>query len=147
MRNQILKTVGVISVLIVLSAVSTLAQSGSSFMVDVPFDFTVSGKTLSAGQYTVAREGLSREGLTIRGNDVKDGASALTRAIGTGDIQNLTKVVFKRYRNEYFLYQVWISGRRGGRELFKSKEERAVERDLARHAAKPETIAIVGKKR
>ena len=147
MRNQILKTFTMISVLIVLSAVSTRAQAGNSFMVNIPFEFSVSGKTLPAGEYTVARVGVSLDGLTIRGNDVKDGASALTRSTETGDIQNQTRVVFSRYGNQYFLSQIWISGRSSGRALFRSKEERTAQRELARLAAKPKTIAIVGQNR
>jgi len=49
MRTHTLRSVMIITLLIVLSALSTHAQKGSSFVVNVPFTFTVSGKTLPAG--------------------------------------------------------------------------------------------------
>ena len=71
----------------------------------------------------------------------------MTKTIQTEDIQNQTTVVFKRYDNQYFLSQVWVSGRSTGSEIYKSKQERTVERELARRAVKPTTIAIVGQTR
>ena len=143
MRRQFLKAVVMISVLIGLSAVSTRAQAGNSFTVNVPFDFSVSGKTLPAGEYMVIRVGVSRDALTMCSKDGKGSASALTKTIETRDIQNQTKIVFRRYGKQYFLSQVWISGRSTGRELFTSK----VERELTRGAAKPGSIAVVAQKR
>ena len=143
MRRQFLKAVVMISVLIGLSAVSTRAQAGNSFTVNVPFDFSVSGKTLPAGEYMVIRVGVSRDALTMCSKDGKGSASALTKTIETRDIQNQTRIVFRRYGKQYFLSQVWISGRSTGRELFTSK----VERELTRGAAKPGTIAVVAQKR
>ena len=143
MRRQFLKAVVMISVLIGLSAVSTRAQAGNSFTVNVPFDFSVSGKTLPAGEYMVIRVGVSRDALTMCSKDGKGSASALTKTIETRDIQNQTRIVFRRYGKQYFLSQVWISGRTTGRELFTSK----VERELTRGAAKPRTIAVVAQKR
>ena len=144
MSKQTLRTMMIISGLMVVSAITAHAQAGSSFMVSVPFDFTVSGRTLAAGEYIVARNGVSSDGLTIRSKDGKGGASALTKTIQTEDIQNETTVVFKRYDDQFFLSQVWVSGRSTGREIYKSKQERTVERELARRAVKPTTIAIVG---
>ena len=143
MRRQFLKAVVMISVLIGLSAVSTRAQAGNSFTVNVPFDFSVSGKTLPAGEYMVIRVGVSRDALTMCSKDGKGSASALTKTIETRDIQNQTKIVFRRYGKQYFLSQVWISGRSTGRELFTSK----VERELTRGAAKPGSIAVMAQKR
>ena len=147
MRSQFLKAVVMISVLIGLSAVSTRAQAGNSFTVTVPFEFSVSGKTLPAGEYTVIRVGVSRDALTMCSKDGKGSASALTKTIETRDIQNQTKIVFRRYGKQYFLSQVWISGRSTGRELFTSKEQLKIERELTRGAAKPGTIAVVAQKR
>ena len=81
----------------------------------------------------------------IRARDGKGGAYLQTMSVQTEENQTQTKVVFKRYGDEYFLSQVWISGRSTGRELRKSRQERALERELAARAVKPETIAIAGK--
>jgi len=147
MRNNFLKTMMMIGALLVLSAVSAHAQAGANFTVVVPFDFTVSGKTLPAGEYIVARSTQGSEGLVIRARDGKGGVYLLTKSIQTRDNQVQTRVVFNRYNDQYFLSQVWISGRSTGRELHKSRQERALERELAARAAKPESIAVAGKAR
>ena len=147
MRNHFLKTMTMIGALIVLSAVAGHAQAGAGFTVVVPFNFTVSGKTLPAGEYIVARSQPFNEGFMIRAKDGSAGAFLQTLPVQTKENQAQTKVVFKRYGNEYFLSQIWISGRSTGRELPKSRQERALERELAARAVKPETIAVAGRAR
>ena len=142
MRTRTLKTMMMMSILMVLSALSANAQKGGSFAVTVPFDFTVSGKTLPAGQYVFARSAqASSEVIMIRSKE--RGAYVQTKQVQSQDIQEKTKVMFKRYGDQYFLFQIWISGRNIGRELFKSTQEQQSERELAQHAIKPDTIAIV----
>lgn len=145
MRNQILKTMTMVSVLIMLSAVSGRAQVGSNFRVNVPFDFIVSDKTLPAGVYIVTRSTRgSAEGLRIQSKDGKNGAYVMTMTVGAADIQEQTKAVFTRYDNLYFLSQVWISGRATGRQLYKPNRQRRLDQELAERAAKAETIAVAG---
>src|SRR5688572_28528003 len=111
MKNQALKTMTMIGVLLILSAVSVHAQAGSSFRMTVPFDFIVSDKTLPAGEYIVMRSTRgSAEGLRIQSQDSRHGAYVNTLPVGAADIQEQTKAVFRRYDNQYFLSQVWISG-------------------------------------
>ena len=142
MRTRTLKTMMMMSILMVLSALSANAQKGGSFVVTVPFAFTVSGKTLPAGQYVFARSAqASCEVIMIRSRE--RGAYVQTKQVLSQDVQEKTKVIFKRYVDQYFLFQIWISGRNIGRELFKSTREQQSERELAQHANKPETIAIV----
>ena len=146
MRNQTLRTMMMISILMVISALTVHAQAGSSFVVKVPFDFTLSGKTLPAGQYTVSlsTQG-SSDGLMIRNQE--RGAYVQTKPVQTRDRQEETQVIFRRYGDQYFLFQIWISGRSTGREVFKSTREQKLERALAQSAKKPETVAILGQPR
>jgi len=142
MSIRTLKTMVMMSILMALSALSANAQKGGSFVVTVPFAFTVSGKTLPAGQYIFARSTqTSSEVIMIRSKE--RGAYVQTKQVQSQDIQKETEVIFKRYGDQYFLFQIWISGKSIGRELFKSTREQKSERELAQHAIKPETIAIV----
>jgi hypothetical protein len=145
MRNHFLQTIAMIAALVVLSAVSGRAQAGSNFTVNVPFDFIASGKTFPAGEYVMGRSTQGSEGLMIRARSGNGGAYLLTKTIQTEDNQQQTRVVFNRYNNTYFLSQIWVSGKRTGRELFKTRTERGLEQQLAQRAVKPETIAIAGK--
>lgn len=144
MQIQTLKRLIMPSVLIMLLAASSYAQSGQQYTVTIPFNFCVSGKTLPPGQYTVGRSTQnSAEGLAIRGTDGHAGAFALTRGIQTGEIQEQSKLVFRRYGDQYFLGEVWISGRSTGRELPSSRTERELAREIAKHGANPERVAVV----
>ena len=145
MRNHFLKTLTMIGVLVVLSAVSGRAQVGSGFRVTVPFDFIVSDKTLPAGEYIVTRSTQgSADQLRIQSRDSLDGAYVTTIPVLAGDIQQQTKAVFRRYDDQYFLSQVWVSGRATGRQVLKPKRQRSLERNLARRSVKDEAIAVVG---
>jgi hypothetical protein len=146
MKTQTSKTMLMISILMVLSAVSANAQRGGSFVAKVPFAFTVSGKTLPAGEYLFARgTQASSEVVSIRSRD--GGAFAQTKPVQTQDIREKSQVIFKRYGDQYFLFQIWVSGKSFGRELFKSGTEGRLERELARRSAKPEAIGIMAQSR
>jgi hypothetical protein len=49
-----------------------------------------------------------------------------------------TKLIFHRYGDEYFLYQVWVQGESRGRELPPTK----VEKELASNA-RSSTVAVL----
>ena len=141
MRTRTLKTMMMISILMVLSALSANAQKGGSFVVKVPFAFTVAGKTLPAGEYVVSRSTqVSSDVISIHSQD--RGAYVQTKPVQVQDIKEESQVIFKRYGDQYFLFQIWISGKSSGRELFKSAREQKSERELAQRAIKPETVAI-----
>jgi len=148
MRIQTLKRLIMLSVLGVLTAVSAHGQAGKQFTVTIPFNFEVAGKTLPAGQYYVGRSTqTSAEGLVLRGTDGRAGVFALTRGIQTKDIQQQSKLVFRRYEHQYFLGEVWISGVNAGRGLPLSRSERQVAQEIAKNGSKPQKVSVVGDKR
>ena len=145
MQIQTLKRLIMLSVLSVLTAVSVHAQAAKQFMV--PFDFCVGDKTLPAGQYLVGRSTqASAEGLVVRRTEGRVGVFALTREIQAEEVQRDSKLVFRRYGNQYFLAEVWISGRSTGRGLPGSRKERLIAKEKAKHGGNPEKVAIVGDK-
>jgi hypothetical protein len=148
MQIQTLKRLIMLSVLLMLSGLSSYAQTGRQFTVTIPFNFYVSGKTLPAGQYLVGRSTqTSTEGLALRGTDGRTGVFVLTRGIQTEEVQQQSKLVFRRYGDQYFLAEVWISGRSNGRGLPSSRKERSIAQEIAKHGANPEKVAVVGDKR
>ncbi len=148
MQIQTLKRLIMPSVLIMLSAVVSYAQGGRQFTVTIPFDFYVSGKTLPAGQYIVDRSTqASAEGLALRATNVHAGSFALTKGIQREEIQQQSQLVFRRYGDQYFLAEVWISGRSTGRELTRSRKERSLMREIAKHGANHERVAVIADKR
>lgn len=149
MKEQIFKAatlfVGIIA-LALASAIAGSAQNQGSMVVNVPFDFTVKGKTLPAGEYIISRTSAANDsGLTMQRRDGEANAIVLTMPVQARDIQKDSRLVFSRYGNRYFLSQVWTAGDDQGRELRKTKQERSLEDELARADAKPETVAIVAR--
>jgi hypothetical protein len=67
--------------------------------------------------------------------------------IQTEDIQQLSKLVFRRYEDQYFLSEVWTSGVSTGRELPSSRKERLIKQEIAKHGSNPQKVSVLGDKR
>lgn len=151
MRKQALKAVTMLVSIIALAfmtAVATNAQSGSlQLRANVPFDFVVGDKTLPAGNYAVRQITQSSDGgILISSRDSRHQTIRLSNNV-QGRETKKAKLTFRRYGSTYFLAQVWASGSVEGREMMKSKAERAAERELAKNAtgsdlAKAEVVTI-----
>jgi hypothetical protein len=147
MRNNIPRSIlSIFAALLLLAALlaqSALARTSSSLVVQIPFDFQVAGKTLPAGQYVIERSTLfSAEGLSLRNTDKKHSAFVLTSTVQSKLRQSESRLVFMRYKDQYFLSQFWTSGEASGRELIKSDRELNVEREIAKAGEAPERVSI-----
>jgi hypothetical protein len=152
MKTQILKGFTMLTLMVALAlataVVSANAQS-NPLRANIGFDFVVGDKTLPAGQYFVTPVNAAGDALTIQGAD--NGKSVIRLSVRTEQDRNKMRaqLVFHRYGQNYFLAEVW-SGERTGRELAKSKQERAIERELASIPSKSklaesayETVVVV----
>jgi hypothetical protein len=115
MSRQLLRS-SLAASLTALAAASIPAEAAHQIRCQVPFSFTVRGRTLPPGLYhasTDAPQGV----LSIRG----DGGFALAMAIGieSGDVTE-PKLVFHKYGDEYYLQEVWLGGGYG-RELLQNR--------------------------
>ncbi|MBD0369233.1 MAG: hypothetical protein ICV60_00150 [Pyrinomonadaceae bacterium] len=153
MRANISRNIlSILTALVLFAALvvqSAAARASSSVVVQIPFDFQVAGKVLPAGRYLVERSTTSsNEGLSLRNVDQKYGAFVLTATVQSKLRQSDSRLVFNRYKDQYFLSQFWIAGEATGRELIKTDRERTVERELAKAGSAPErvSLAIVQKK-
>lgn len=171
MKKQALKAVtmlvSIIALAFMTALVSNAQSSRQSLRANVPFDFIVGGKTLEAGRYVVGTiTSNSNEGMLVRSRDGRRSAMRLTASVQASELKNVAvhpepkihirnekngaMLIFHRYGSTYFLSQVWRPGSAEGRELLKSKAERAVERELAKspsrndlaQSTQPETVTI-----
>src|SRR5260221_11218115 len=133
-----------LSVLGLLTSVPAPPQAGKPFIVTIPFNFSVAGKTPPAGQYHIGRSTEDAEGLVLRGTDGRTGLFVLTRGIQNKEVQQESKLVFRRYGDQYFLGEVWISGRSTGRGLPSSRKERLTKQESAKHGGNGEKVAVAG---
>lgn len=151
MKKQALKAVTMLVSIIALAfmtAVAANAQSGRQMLkANVPFDFVVGDKMLAAGEYSVAKANDDATGIRVSGIDNHQNAIRLSSTVQANAPKNRAMLIFHRYGEQYFLAQVWTPGSAEGRQMLKSKAERAAERELSRIAsnkgeAKAETVTI-----
>ena len=130
MKTNLLRT----SLAAVLTAAAAYAQGPTPLQANVPFDFIVGNRMLSAGQYTVD-QGTVLGAVVIRCSDCKGAAIAIGPALHSSVTWNEGRLVFHRHGNTYFLVEVWGPGQ-GGRQIPKSSRER----ELSARAGHPVTI-------
>ena len=124
---------------------STRAQErGTSIRVQIPFDFTVKGKTLPAGQYEIRRLMDEPIGLLLRNMDDKhDEVVFETKPKIERSTPGKDELIFTRYGDSYFLSEVVTAGEQTGEEVNPSHAERALRREMmARNGGEPETVTV-----
>jgi hypothetical protein len=126
-----------VALAIVTSVVSANAQSRMTVSTNIPFEFVVGDHTLPAGEYVIEAVISGGAALAIRGSDNGESVVRLAEPIGAMSKRKSARLVFHRYGQNYFLTQIW-SGDSLGRQLVKSKQERATERELASIPSKSE---------
>ena len=135
MKRQLLKGFTMLVLIVVLALATAVAsanaQSASKVAADIPFEFSVGYKTMPAGEYLVQTVATAGDSLMIQSADGQ--TSALRLSEETERMKNKTpaRLVFHRYGERYFLAEVWNGADRAGRQLLKSQEERAIEREFA----------------
>jgi hypothetical protein len=126
-------------------AISGRAQSNVSptIRASIPFTFQVGDKSLPAGVYTVRilNPTSDRKTLQIRNDDGR--FSAIVQTTGVKDaIADNTKLVFRRYGEQYFFAQAQLAGDTTSLAATKTRAERAMQRAL-KHRDRSAVIAIV----
>jgi hypothetical protein len=117
MRNRL-----IVAALIVLMAVAAAPAQSVRLVADIPFTFVAGDSTLPAGQYTV--EPMSSHVVRLRCADLRSSALFQTIGVSGRDLQGGGKLIFNRYGETYFLFQIWSPGYSTGHELPKSRLER-----------------------
>jgi hypothetical protein len=142
MKKQALRTFTMLSLVLMLTAVSVCAQSERSGVLNIPFNFIVGGKTLPAGEYTVEpnRRDYDKVWL-VQSRDGRTSALFTTMPVRASETQEKTKFVFHKYDDQYFLSQIWTPGGNSGRELLVPR----LERELAKNTAARRTVVVAAR--
>ena len=136
MRKQAAKGFAMFMLVIALAfATAVVSANGQSSQskANVPFDFTVGSKTLASGNYAVDSATAGGECVRVSNIEAKGSAARLTTPLNGTSKHD--KMVFHRYGQSYFLAEIWTDGGSQGRQLTKSKQERAIEKENARLAS------------
>ncbi|HEX3248051.1 MAG TPA: hypothetical protein VHS05_01385 [Pyrinomonadaceae bacterium] len=142
------------AVVLATAFVSVQAQSPEyRIRVNIPFDFSIAGKKLPAGNYSIGRVTPNSDNTVLSIRDA-NGSSKETRfsiPVQAVDAKNQATLVFHRYGDDYFLYQVWSAGETTGRQFPKSSAEREIQSHLMNEASgnvapkmKVETVTVAG---
>jgi hypothetical protein len=131
----VLTALALFAVLMVLMVPATQAQS--SFKATIPFDFAVGNKRLPAGEYQI--KPAAEKVMVIQSTDARSSAVAMTIGVQAGKSNDVGKLVFNRYGDQYFLSKIWPPASTDGRELSKSRLEREV---AAQSRVKPAATAV-----
>ncbi len=142
MKKEILKGLTMVTLVLAIALATAVAsanaQSAKKVVADIPFAFVVGDQTLSAGEYTLKSTTAPENGLLIQNAAGKSEAMRLTFVIEPKQNRRSARLVFHRYGQSYFLAEVWTGAGNVGRHLMKSRQERAIERELATIASKSE---------
>ena len=135
MQKQILKAATILSLVVALTitfaAMPAAADSFGSISVDVPFEFSAGHSVFPAGKYTIRRAGVNTIGvIRITSEDGKTDGVLLTNSAESIESKDETALIFHRYGDQYFLFQVWAVGDTIGSEIPKSSMERQAARAI-----------------
>ena len=148
---NVLKNVSLLcAILLVTVVASAQGQTlGSRVKADIPFDFSIGDKKLPSGTYSVGRARQNSDDVVISVEDEGGRSKAIRMSIPVLNV-NITekaKLVFRRYGDQYFLYQVWPAGGATGRQFPRSRSERELRQNLAANPSAgktSETVTIAG---
>jgi hypothetical protein len=135
MKKELLKGFTMLMLLVGIAfataVVSANAQSNQKVVADIPFEFVASNQAMPAGRYAFARETAPENGLVVRKDETKISALLMTSKIEPKSSDTNARLIFHRYGERYFLVEVWSGSNEVGRQLTKSRQERAIESELA----------------
>src|SRR5712664_668226 len=99
MKKHFNKSILMLASLIIAATTVVDAQSSHRFVINVPFDFVVMGRTLPAGRYAVERLDRTKPNvLMIKNADNRTMQVFLTQRIGGDDLKSRTStLVFRQH--------------------------------------------------
>lgn len=144
MREKVFSAAITGALLVVVAVATAYAQlPGTALRASIPFDFSVSGKILPAGDYEMKRLTDEPGELIISSVDKKGGRAIFeTEPVEPKGVSSNPQIVFHRYGDSYFMSEVLAGGWQTGRELPLSRQERNLRSDMASNKTEPQTVAV-----
>jgi hypothetical protein len=136
MKRRILSSFAVLSLFVMMGAISTQAQVLLRLHANIPFDFVFNGKSMPKGMYLVEENPTIEGAVQISDSQGRVLAIALSQTISNGSVARGDRLVFHQYENLYFLSQVWST--QDGHQLSSSR----MERKLLAETSNPITVVI-----
>lgn len=151
-----LTKISLLSAIVFVTAVTSAQGQSLAIRIraNIPFDFSVADKKLSSGKYSIGRARRDSDDTVLSILDVDGSSRAIpfSSSVQTLQAKDKATLVFHRYGDQYFLFQVWPAGETTGRQFYKSRSERDIQRNLHGSSSTGkigenvpvETVTIVG---
>jgi len=128
MKRQACSLISLLTLLLV--AGSAIAQT-IQVRANVPFNFSVGNKKFPAGAYDVTTLNSQGQILLLRARDSSSSMIVASNAADASKGADKSKLVFNRYRDQYFLAEIWTQGAKRGRQLPKTSREKELAHEVA----------------
>ena len=128
----------ILALSIILILITPALAQVRGVRANVPFDFVVGTKAMSAGEYRLSLI----SGVTLRISQINGpGMAGIVAAPVAGSDNNAPRLLFHRYGSHFFLTEVWVGETSISHRLYVSPAELGYARTTA-----PEAITILAKK-
>lgn len=137
------RAITLLGLLLVLAAAPARAQSDNPVRFTMPFDFYADGTRLPAGTY--AFKHIMPRVVLVRTPEGRTRVSFQTpNSVSTLAANDYARLIFRRYGDQYFLAEVWMSPDTGYGLVMSERERRLVKelRLAKRVEAKPRTVEV-----
>ena len=138
MKNTLRNSLFAVAAVLATGA-TVYAQDSSNCVAHVPFAYHAGNTTLAAGTYSVTTIGAQNAVLQIRNQESRE-SIALMAPHNMQATDGASKLVFRRYGDQYFLAQIWTAA--GGRVLKTSKFEKEM-RASVQNPAETSLVAVL----
>jgi len=142
MKKALMVLFSCFSLAFMVAAPVSAQEPGTVIRVTIPFEFNVRGKTLPAGRYEISRISDASETLGVYNRAAHKELVFETDSIETRSPHRDGQLMFHRYGDTYFLYEIWAPGSDMGHELPRSRAERKLEHQAANQNRRPEMVAL-----
>src|SRR6185369_10992713 len=143
MKKKLMKgfaSTGLLSALMLISVATSIRAQSLEYRIraNIPFDFSVAEKTLTAGKYSFGRAVQSSDDTILSISDLSGSSRSLSTSMPVESWHTTPKarLVFHRYGDQYFLFQVWPPSATTGRQFTKSRAERQLLENLVMNRSK-----------
>jgi hypothetical protein len=105
------------------------AAQAQSVTVNIPFDFSANGQNVPAGTYRISLQD-PRYLSFVHTQSTKKQYLMLVQPTGEQNSRDGGRLIFRRYGDSNYLYQVWMPGHGAGRQFVRSRAEQETLRGL-----------------
>lgn len=144
MKRGMFGTIVSLSLFVAVVVSSVVAQGRPQVRADIPFSFHAGNTVLPSGKYTINRPASTNGMILVRSEKGGKAAYVISNNKESANSPENSRLVFRRYGDQYFLAQLWTKGDTAGVSFPVSKEEKKMINSRSdRHLAMADVEEVV----